>query len=197
MTKNNQSPSFMISRSDRTRHNNHNSFVLWFTGLSGSGKSTIADLVEQELMKQRIHTYILDGDNIRKGLNSDLGFSNEDRTENIRRIGEVSALFVDAGVVVISSFISPFQVDRDIAAAVVGKDKFIEVFINAPLEVCEQRDPKGLYKKVREGTITEFTGISSPYEAPEKPDIEVQTDKISASDAALKIVSAVQLMLNS
>ena len=196
MTDNIQSPSFEISRSDRSAHKKHNSFVLWSTGLSGSGKSTLADLVEKHLMNLGVHTYILDGDNIRKGLNKDLGFSNEDRTENIRRIGEVSSLFVDAGIVVISSFISPFQKDRAIAAEAVGEDRFIEVYINAPLEVCEKRDPKGLYKKARDGVITEFTGISSPYEAPVSPDVEVRTDELSKIEAAASIIEAIKSKLN-
>ncbi|MDG1658435.1 MAG: adenylyl-sulfate kinase, partial [Crocinitomicaceae bacterium] len=192
MTDNIQSPSFEISRSDRSTHKKHNSFVLWSTGLSGSGKSTLADLVEKHLMNLGVHTYILDGDNIRKGLNKDLGFSNEDRTENIRRIGEVSSLFVDAGIVVISSFISPFQKDRAIAAEAVGEDRFIEVYINAPLEVCEKRDPKGLYKKARDGVITDFTGVSSPYEAPVSPDVEVRTDELSKIEAAASIIEAIK-----
>ena len=196
MTDNIQSPSFEISRSDRSTHKKHNSFVLWFTGLSGSGKSTLADLVEKHLMNLGVHTYILDGDNIRKGLNKDLGFSNEDRTENIRRIGEVSSLFVDAGIVVISSFISPFQKDRAIAAEAVGEDRFIEVYINAPLEVCEKRDPKGLYKKTRDGVITDFTGVSSPYEAPVSPDVEVRTDELSKIEAAASIIEAIKSKLN-
>ncbi|MDG1429048.1 MAG: adenylyl-sulfate kinase [Crocinitomicaceae bacterium] len=196
MTDNIQSPSFEISRSDRSTHKKHNSFVLWSTGLSGSGKSTLADLVEKHLMNLGVHTYILDGDNIRKGLNKDLGFSNEDRTENIRRIGEVSSLFVDAGIVVISSFISPFQKDRAIAAEAVGEDRFIEVYINAPLEVCEKRDPKGLYKKARDGVITDFTGVSSPYEAPVSPDVEVRTDELSKIEAAASIIEAIKSKLN-
>ena len=196
MTDNIQSPSFEISRSDRSTHKKHNSFVLWSTGLSGSGKSTLADLVEKHLMNLGVHTYILDGDNIRKGLNKDLGFSNEDRTENIRRIGEVSSLFVDAGIVVISSFISPFQKDRAIAAEAVGEDRFIEVYINAPLEVCEKRDPKGLYKKARDGVITDFTGVSSPYEAPVSPDVEVRTDELSMIEAAASIIEAIKSKLN-
>ena len=196
MTDNIQSPSFEISRSDRSTHKKHNSFVLWSTGLSGSGKSTLADLVEKHLMNLGVHTYILDGDNIRKGLNKDLGFSNEDRTENIRRIGEVSSLFVDAGIVVISSFISPFQKDRAIAAEAVGEDRFIEVYINAPLEVCEKRDPKGLYKKTRDGVITDFTGVSSLYEAPVSPDVEVRTDELSKIEAAASIIEAIKSKLN-
>lgn len=151
--------------------------ILWFTGLSGSGKSTIANAVEAELFKRSRKTYLLDGDNIRHGLNKDLGFSEIDRTENIRRIGEVSKLFVDAGLIVIAAFISPFKSDRQIARSLVYYGEFIEVFIDSSLEVCEQRDPKGLYKKARSGAIKNFTGIDSPYEKPEEPEIHIRTDK--------------------
>ena len=140
--------------------------ILWFTGLSGSGKSTIANAVEKELYKRGNKTYLLDGDNVRHGLNKDLAFSNSDRIENIRRIGEVSKLFVDAGLITLTAFISPFKSDRQIARSLVRYDEFIEVFIDTPLEICEQRDPKGLYKKARDGAIKNFTGIDSPYEAP-------------------------------
>ena len=165
-----------------------NSRILWFTGLSGSGKSTIANLVEKILHDKGFTTYILDGDNIRTGLNKDLGFSDADRKENIRRIGEVSKLFIDAGVIVLTAFISPFRDDRQMVRAMVEKFEFIEIYINCPLEVCEERDPKGLYKKVRAGEIKDFTGISSEFEVPDRPEIEIQSDKISASDAAEKIV---------
>ena len=145
--------------------------ILWFTGLSGSGKSTIANAVEVMLSKLKKHTYLLDGDNVRYGLNKDLGFSDSDRVENIRRIGEVSNLFADAGIIVLSAFISPFREDREIVRRLAKEGEFIEVFLDIPLEICEQRDPKGLYMKARKGEIPHFTGISSPYEAPENPEI--------------------------
>ncbi len=163
--------------------------VLWFTGLSGSGKSTIANALELELYKMGVKTYLLDGDNVRHGLNKDLGFSEEDRVENIRRIGEVAKLFVDSGLIVLTAFISPFKSDRQIAKSLVGYDEFIEIFIDTPLEVCEQRDPKGLYKKARDGAIKNFTGISSPYEAPEEPQIDIKTDELSIEESIEKIVS--------
>ena len=156
--------------------------ILWFTGLSGSGKSTIANAVELELFKRRRKTYLLDGDNVRHGLNKDLGFNEQDRIENIRRIGEVAKLFVDSGLIVLTAFISPFKSDRQIARSLVKYDEFIEVFIDTPLEVCEQRDPKGLYKKARDGAIKNFTGISSPYEAPEEPQIHIKTDEHSIDE---------------
>jgi adenylylsulfate kinase len=156
--------------------------VLWFTGLSGSGKSTIANAVEAELFRRGCKTYLLDGDNVRHGLNKDLGFSESHRVENIRRIGEVSRLFVDAGLIVLSAFISPFKSDRQIARSLVNYDEFLEVFIDTPLEICEQRDPKGLYKKAREGAIKDFTGIDSPYEAPQQPQIHIQTQGKSVQE---------------
>ena len=163
--------------------------VIWFTGLSGSGKSTISNAVEVELFKRGIKTYLLDGDNIRHGLNKDLSFSEIDRIENIRRIGEVSKLFVDSGLIVLTAFISPFKSDRQIAKSLVEYDEFIEVFIDSPLDVCESRDPKGLYKKAREGAIKNFTGISSPYELPEDPQIHIKTDKYSVSECTDIIIS--------
>jgi adenylylsulfate kinase len=176
-----------IDREDREKLGGHKGAVLWFTGLSGSGKSTLADAVEAALYKRGCRTYVLDGDNIRHGLNSNLGFSDDDRRENIRRIGEVTRLFCDAGLITLTAFISPFQSDRDAVRALNG-DRFIEVFVNTPLEVCEQRDPKGLYKKARAGEIPEFTGISSPYEAPETPDIDVLTTEQSLEDSVGQVV---------
>ena len=161
--------------------------VLWLTGLSGSGKSTIANAVDRKLFELGCHTYLLDGDNVRHGLNKDLGFNDTDRVENIRRITEVSRLFLDAGLIVGTAFISPFIADRAQARELVG-DRFIEVFVDTPLEVCEQRDPKGLYKKARAGDIPHFTGISSPYEAPEKPEVHLKTDEMSIEQAAEKVV---------
>jgi len=150
--------------------------VLWFTGLSGSGKSTIANAVESELYRLNKHTYLLDGDNVRMGLNRGLTFSEEDRVENIRRIGEVSKLFVDAGLIVLTAFISPFKKDRDNVRALLEEGQFVEVFIDTPFEICESRDPKGLYKKARRGEIFNFTGISSPYEAPLNAEIVIKSE---------------------
>ncbi len=149
--------------------------VLWFTGLSGSGKSTLAVQLEAHLHRQGFKTYLLDGDNIRNGLNKDLSFTDEGRVENIRRIGEVSRLFVDAGIIVLSAFISPFAADREQVRTIVGAENFVEVFVDAPLEVCEQRDVKGLYKKARAGEVKNFTGIDSPYEPPLQPDVHIPT----------------------
>jgi len=163
--------------------------ILWFTGLSGSGKSTIANAVEVELFKRGIKTYLLDGDNVRHGLNKDLGFSELDRIENIRRIGEVSKLFVDAGLITLTAFISPFKSDRQIAKSLVKYDEFIEVFVDTPLEVCEQRDPKGLYKKARDGAIKNFTGIDSPYEAPVEPQIHIRTNECTIQECTDIVVN--------
>ena len=177
-----------VSKEERSSIKEQKPCILWFTGLSGSGKSTIANAVELRLNELQKHTYLLDGDNVRMGLNKGLGFSDEDRIENIRRIGEVSKLFVDAGTIVLTAFISPFQKERDTVRELVEKDEFIEVFIDTPLEVCESRDPKGLYKKARTGEILNFTGISSPYEAPEKPEIHIINDNISIDDVTTQII---------
>ena len=178
-----------ITVTERTAIKNHQPAVLWFTGLSGSGKSTIANAVEVALCQEYgVHTYLLDGDNIRTGLNQDLTFSDEDRKENIRRIGEVCKLFVDAGIIVLTAFISPFIEDREQVRKLLPKGKFIEVYIDCPLEVCEQRDPKGLYKKARNGEIKNFTGIDSAYQAPLSPEIIVQSGDLSVEDCAAKII---------
>ena len=173
-----------VSRVDRERIKNQKGCVVWFTGLSGSGKSTIANRLEHKLNERGYHTYLLDGDNVRNGLNSDLGFSKEDRVENIRRIAEVARLFVDAGIIVLVAFISPFRDDRLKARRLIGDSDFFEIFVDTPLEVCIERDPKGLYKKALRGEIEEFTGIDSPYEPPEKPDLVVKTVQTSPDDAA-------------
>ena len=162
--------------------------MLWFTGLSGSGKSTIANLVEKKLHRMNRHTFLLDGDNVRHGLNKDLGFNEADRIENIRRVGEVAKLMTDAGLIVITAFISPFKADRDMVRAMLPEGEFIEVFIDTPLEVAESRDVKGLYKKARSGELKNFTGIDSPYEAPAAPEIRVDTTAMTAEDAANLIV---------
>ncbi|PRX43515.1 adenylylsulfate kinase [Salegentibacter salegens] len=179
---------FHIGKTDRNKLNGHNSFVVWFTGLSGSGKSTIANQVENELFKKGIKTFSLDGDNIRKGLNNNLGFSAADRQENLRRIAEISKLFVESGSLVIASFISPLEKDREMIKEIIGKDDFIEVFIKTSLEECERRDIKGLYKKARAGEIKNFTGIDAPYENPINPDLEVETEKENLEDAIKRIV---------
>ena len=177
-----------ITKNKRETLLNQKPCILWFTGLSGSGKSTIANAVEQELFTRGIKTYLLDGDNVRHGLNKDLGFSEMDRIENIRRIGEVSKLFVDSGLIVLTAFISPFKSDRQIAKSLVNYDEFIEVFVNTSLEVCESRDPKGLYEKARNGDMKNFTGIDSPYENPEEPKIEIKTDELSIQKCCDKII---------
>lgn len=161
--------------------------ILWFTGLSGSGKSTLANLLEQKLAAENKHTYLLDGDNVRHGLCGDLGFSAEDRVENIRRISEVSKLFVDAGTIVITAFISPFRADREFCRNLVEPQEFVEVFVDTPIEVCEQRDPKGLYKKARSGDIKDFTGIDSDYEAPNNPEIHLVYEDESAEDTVNRL----------
>jgi bifunctional enzyme CysN/CysC len=177
-----------IDREVREQRNKHKGAIIWLTGLSGAGKSTIAMELERELFAMGLHTYILDGDNIRHGLSANLGFSPEDRQENIRRVGEVARLMMDAGVLVITAFISPYRDDRRLARSLVDDRDFIEIYVNAPVEVCEQRDPKGLYKKARAGQIQNFTGVSAPYEAPEKPEVEVHTDKQSAAECVAHIV---------
>ena len=172
-----------ITRGDRERLNRHRSAILWFTGLSGSGKSTLAHAIEDHLYHQGVRTYVLDGDNIRKGLCKDLGFSDADRTENIRRIGEVSRLMLEAGLIVMTAFISPFRKDRDLARSLVSPGDFIEIHCAADLAVCEGRDPKGLYKKARAGQIPEFTGITSPYEEPFKPEVVLETGRYSVEES--------------
>lgn len=181
-----------VYRNHREELNSHKSVILWFTGLSGSGKSTLSHAVEDYLHKQGIRTYVLDGDNIRKGLCKDLGFSDADRTENIRRIGEVSKLMLDAGIVVMTAFISPFRKDRQIVRELVKEGDFIEIYCKASLDVCEQRDPKGLYKKARAGEIPEFTGISSPYEEPESPELVVETANKSIEECVEQIIQYLQ-----
>ncbi len=179
---------YKITREDREQLLNQKGCVLWFTGLPSSGKSTLANEVAHLLHQRGQLTYVLDGDNIRHGLNKDLGFSPEDREENIRRIGEVAKLFADAGVIALTAFVSPYRKDRDRARSLLEEGRFIEVYVNCPVQVCESRDPKGLYKKAKAGEIPEFTGISAPYEPPEKPEIEVRTDEMSVSEAAEMVI---------
>ena len=177
-----------VSKKDRMILTQQKACILWFTGLSGSGKSTIANALEKMLYKNRNYTYLLDGDNIRHGLNSDLGFDDNSRIENIRRVGEVAKLFVESGQIVLTAFISPFLSDREFVRNLVEKDEFLEIFIDTPLEVCESRDPKGLYKKARAGEIQNFTGIDSPYEKPIKATIHINNDKITVEQACKQII---------
>lgn len=187
---------YQITRDTRNRKNNHNSFVLWFTGLSGSGKSTIANKVEEALFQQGVQTYTLDGDNIRLGINKGLGFSAEDRSENLRRIAEVAKLFVDAGTITLAAFVSPTRADRQQVKNTIGADDFVEVFIDTPLEECERRDVKGLYKKARAGEIKNFTGIDAPYEPPLKPDIHIRTVEETIEQAVAKIITHIKQKMN-
>jgi len=178
-----------ISRTKRELLNGHKGFTLWFTGLSASGKSTLANLCDQEMYNRGYHTYVLDGDLIRTGLNKNLGFSHADRTENIRRIGELAKILRDCGIINIVAFISPYRADRQIARDLASNDgSFIEVFVDCPLSVCEERDPKGLYKKAKDGLIKEFTGISDPYEPPINPEIHLHTDRMPASQCVSDIL---------
>ncbi|SMF36725.1 adenylylsulfate kinase [Alteromonadaceae bacterium Bs31] len=178
-----------VTKEMHAEHKKQKPCLIWFTGLSGSGKSTIANALDHELYRRGQHTYLLDGDNVRHGLNKDLGFSDSDREENIRRIGEASRLFVDAGLIVLSAFISPFRSDRQIARDLLPDGEFIEVFMATPLDVCEQRDPKGLYKKARSGQIKYFTGIDSPYEQPESPEVTINTAENSVEQCVAQIIN--------
>ncbi|HWO96156.1 MAG TPA: adenylyl-sulfate kinase [Bacillus sp. (in: firmicutes)] len=177
-----------VTKEDRRKQNGHQSFILWFTGLSGSGKSTLANAVAKALFDRKIRNYVLDGDNIRFGLNKDLGFSEKDRKENIRRIGEVAKLFVDSGQVVLTAFISPFQQDRNEVRQLTEENEFIKVYVKCPLDECEKRDPKGLYQKARKGEIKEFTGIDSPYEEPTNPELIIETNKYSLEDCVKRVL---------
>ena len=177
-----------VSAEERRALTGHGAVTVWFTGLSGSGKSTIATTVERQLVEHGHHAYVLDGDNVRHGLNSNVGFSPEDRTENIRRIGEVSKLFNDAGVIVLTAFVSPYRADRDRVRETLPEGTFVEVLVDCPLEECERRDVKGLYKKARAGEIPEFTGISAPFEAPEEPEIVLATAEGSADECARQVL---------
>jgi bifunctional enzyme CysN/CysC len=180
-----------ISREAHARQKGQQPRVVWLTGLSGAGKSTIANLVEKKLHALGRHSFLLDGDNIRHGLNRDLGFTDADRVENIRRVGEVAKLMADAGLIVITAFISPFRAERDLVRHMLPEGEFMEVFIDAPLADAEKRDPKGLYAKARAGELKNFTGIDSPYEPPETPDLHIDTTRMTAEDAAERIVAAV------
>ncbi len=193
MSENNIYPIFdkMLTREDRESQLNQRSAMIWFTGLSGSGKSTLAVALERELYSRGVLCKILDGDNVRKGLNKNLGFSSEDRIENIRRIAEMGRLFVDCGVVTISAFISPTEEIRQMARTIIGVEDFIEVFVSTPIEECERRDIKGLYKKARAGEIKDFTGVSQPFEAPQNPTIEIDTSKFSMAESMEKLLAEI------
>ena len=186
---------YKIGRVNRVKRHGHAPLLLWFTGLSGSGKSTIANAVEQLLFEKNYHTYALDGDNMRFGLNSNLGFSPEDRSENIRRIAEAAKLFLDAGHIVTAAFVSPYQADRDRVKTIVGADHVVEVYVNTPLATCEARDVKGLYKKARAGEIKNLTGISAPYEAPTQPHLEINTAQLSVDAAAALVIQYIEQKL--
>lgn len=182
-----------VKQCDRSQIKNHPSRCIWFTGLSGAGKTTIANLLEKTLLERGIHTYLLDGDNLRHGLNKDLGFSDADRTENIRRVAEVARLMLDAGLIVITSFISPFESDRQMARGLFSQCDFVEVFVKTPFGVCELRDPKGLYAKARKGELKGFTGIDSPYEAPKNPELSVDTELLSPKEAVEMIMDYLEV----
>ena len=181
-----------VTRNRREEQNKHRSVIIWFTGLSGSGKSTLAHQVEEDLYKTGCRTFVFDGDNVRHGLCANLGFSAEDRHENIRRIGEMAKLFIEAGVIALTAFISPFRADREQVKALVSENDFIEIYCDSPLKVCEERDVKGLYKKARAGVIQNYTGISSPYEPPENPDLHLDTAGDSVEVNAKKILALLE-----
>jgi adenylylsulfate kinase len=186
----------LVQRAEREARLQQRSKVLWLTGLSGSGKSTIAKALERQLFAEGFFPQVLDGDNIRSGINGNLSFSEEDRMENIRRIAEVSKLYLHSGIICINSFISPMQAMRDLARNIVGADDFLEIYINAPIEVCEARDVKGLYQKARAGLIKGFTGIDDPYEAPQKPALEIRTDQMSIEESASQILNFIRPMIS-
>jgi len=178
-----------VDKAFRSQLKSQKPAVLWFTGLSGSGKSTVAGALETRLAQLGYHTYLLDGDNVRHGLNGDLGFSDQDRVENIRRVAEVAKLFADAGLLVLSAFISPFRSERQLVRDLLPEGEFIEVFIDTPVAICESRDPKGLYRKARAGEIKQFTGVDSPYQAPEQPEIQLATEALSVDESAERVLS--------
>ena len=181
-----------LTKADYSCRNGHRPLVVWFTGLSGSGKSTLAHAAEEALFVKGCYTYILDGDNMRHGLNSDLGFSEEDRRENIRRIGEVAKLFVDAGIIVLAAFISPYREDRDRVRALFEPAEFIEVYVKCDLGTCESRDPKGLYRKARAGQLPQFTGIDSPYEEPQSPEMAIDTSRLTVEESVAAVVAFIE-----
>ena len=187
---------YKIKKAQRETLHGHKAYLLWFTGLSGSGKSTLANLVEMELHKKELSTYVLDGDNVRQGINKDLSFAHKDRSENIRRIAEISNLMLDAGVITLAAFVSPYIKDREAVKQIVGPDKFIEIYVNTTLEACESRDVKGLYKKARAGEIKNMTGISAPYQAPVNPDLEIITDGQTIQESVAVIMQFLNTKFN-
>ncbi|WP_304137191.1 adenylyl-sulfate kinase [Mesonia mobilis] len=195
MNKNVIQQDYNVSVEHRRKQNKHNSLLIWFTGLSGSGKSTLANQVEVALHEQGLRTYVLDGDNIRRGLNTDLDFTPEGRKENLRRIAEAAKLFIDAGVITLAAFISPLQKDREKIKQIVGKENFIEIYVKASVEACEKRDVKGLYQKARNGEIKNFTGISAPYEEPENPDVIVNSEKETIAESIQIIMDQIKTKL--
>ena len=184
-----------VTRNRRELQNNHRGVIIWFTGLSGAGKSTLAHAVEEKLHQMGCRTFVLDGDNVRHGLCRDIGFSNQNRMENIRRVGEVAKLFMEAGVIVLTAFISPFRADREHVRDMVGNSDFIEIFCDSTIQVCENRDVKGLYKKARAGEILEFTGITSPYERPDKPEVIVETGRLPLTDCVDTVMESLETVL--
>ncbi|MDY8138865.1 adenylyl-sulfate kinase [Aquimarina sp. 2201CG5-10] len=191
MSDNLKKNNFLIKSSDRINQKGHKPFVVWFTGLSGAGKTTISSALEVRLFNMGFHTYILDGDNVRTGINKDLNFTPKDRTENIRRIAEISSLFLDAGISVLAAFISPYRKDREQAKQLIGEDNFFEVFVNTPINICKSRDIKGLYKMASNGKIKNFTGITAPYESPVSPDVIINTAEISLEKAVDEILECI------
>ena len=187
---------YKITKSQREDLHGHKSFLIWFTGLSGSGKSTLANLIEVELHKKGLSTYILDGDNIRRGINKNLSFTSKDRSENIRRVGEISNLMIDAGVITLAAFISPYIKDRQNVMQIVGHENFIEIYVNTSIKECERRDVKGLYEKARKGEIKDMTGISAPYEAPVNPDLEIVTDGQSIEQSVNQLLEFLSQKIN-
>jgi adenylylsulfate kinase len=196
MNSNTVHQSYKITKTNREKLHGHKSYLIWFTGLSGSGKSTLANLVEKELYKKGLSTYTLDGDNIRKGINKNLSFTPEDRTENIRRVGEIANLMIDAGVITLAAFISPYTKDRQSVMQIVGLENFIEIYVNTSIEECERRDVKGLYEKARKGEIKDMTGISAPYEAPTNPDLEIVTDDQSIEESVNQLLEFLSQKIN-
>ena len=196
MSLNTVKHNYKTTKRQREALHGHKSYLIWFTGLSGSGKSTLANLVEVELHKKGLSTYILDGDNVRQGINKNLSFSPEDRKENIRRIGEIANLMIDAGVIIMAAFISPYIKDREAVMQIVGPENFIEIYINTSIEECERRDVKGLYKKARKGEIKDMTGITAPYEAPVNPDLEIVTDGQSIEESVDQLLDFLNKKIN-
>lgn len=196
MSLNTVKHNYKVEKADRENLHGHQSFLLWFTGLSGSGKSTLANAVEEELHKQGMSTFTLDGDNIRRGINKDLSFAPEDRTENIRRIAEIAHLMIEAGIVTLAAFVSPYFKDREGIKTIVGEDNYIEIYVNTSLEECERRDVKGLYKKARAGEINNMTGVSDPYETPLNPDLEIVTDNQTIEKSVQTILDFIKNRIN-